>query len=167
MFSDINPELVFHIKIYASIEKLGEVMRACGKTDCFRAFTIGVTRSAPFVSFVDVGEGKEMADSKIKGAYISISIWDMENEKITKTRPAQMALSQLQLQSHFPWRLARQRIRPPHYRASNEQYRAQAHSINRRDALRKGTSRAEICSIFSMGYNFCEYAIGRTNIAWD
>lgn len=69
MFSDSNPDLAIHIKIYASVNKLGNVMKTCNRTDDFRAFTIGVTRSAPYVSFIDVGEGKEMADSKIKGKH--------------------------------------------------------------------------------------------------
>lgn len=71
MSSETSSELQIQICIYASIEKLSGVVKACGISDSFRAFSIGITRAAPFASFVDVGEGKEIADSKIKGESLS------------------------------------------------------------------------------------------------
>ena len=45
-----------------------------GSADQFEQFVMGFNQAAPLFSFVDVGIGKEAADSKIKGKLSRISL---------------------------------------------------------------------------------------------
>lgn len=57
-------------KVCANISGLSKAMRrdgTLGNPDDFRDFTLGFTQGKASFDFIDVGHGKERADSKIKG----------------------------------------------------------------------------------------------------
>ncbi len=59
-------------KIVANLNGLGKAMRRDGSVDSendLKEFMQGFTQSKASFDFVDVGHGKERADSKIKGKY--------------------------------------------------------------------------------------------------
>lgn len=59
-------------KVCANITGLSKAMRRDGSLenpDDLRDFTLGFTQGKASFDFIDVGHGKERADSKIKGTY--------------------------------------------------------------------------------------------------
>lgn len=60
------------VKVCANIDGLGKAMRRDGSLDSMedlRNFTLGFTQCKASFDFIDVGHGKEQADSKIKGTF--------------------------------------------------------------------------------------------------
>ena len=57
------------LTVYCNKRGLAEALAANGvcSSDVFEDFVLGFNQAAPLFSFVDVGSGKEAADSKIKG----------------------------------------------------------------------------------------------------
>lgn len=70
------------VKAYANLEGLEKVCLTKDRVDRpgdLRRFWIGFTRAFPLIDVVDVGYGKEEADSKIRGKYTtSTSFGDMD-----------------------------------------------------------------------------------------
>lgn len=59
-------------KVCANITGLAKAMQRDGSissAEDFRDFTLGFTQGKASFDFVDVGHGKERADSKIKGSF--------------------------------------------------------------------------------------------------
>jgi hypothetical protein len=59
-------------KVCANITGLSKAMRrdgSLGNPDDLRDFTLGFTQGKASFDFIDVGHGKERADSKIKGIH--------------------------------------------------------------------------------------------------
>lgn len=59
-------------KVVANVSGLGKALQREGSLHSeatLRDFTLGFTQAKAAFDFVDVGYGKERADSKIKGAY--------------------------------------------------------------------------------------------------
>lgn len=67
---DLSDETEVIAKVCANITGLGKAMRRDGSLENFedlREFTLGFTQGKASFDFIDVGHGKERADSKIKG----------------------------------------------------------------------------------------------------
>jgi hypothetical protein len=68
--SELTDEIEVMAKVCANISGLSKAMRRDGSLanpDDFRDFTLGFTQGKASFDFIDVGHGKERADSKIKG----------------------------------------------------------------------------------------------------
>jgi hypothetical protein len=68
--SDLTDEIEIIAKVCANITGLSKAMRRDGSLenpDDLRDFALGFTQGKASFDFVDVGHGKERADSKIKG----------------------------------------------------------------------------------------------------
>lgn len=69
---DLAAEIEIVAKVYANLSGLSKAMRRDGSIDAesdLKEFTLGFTQAKASFDFVDVGHGKERADSKIKGMY--------------------------------------------------------------------------------------------------
>lgn len=67
-------EMEVMAKVCANISGLSKAMRRDGSIEIesdFKDFTLGFTRGQASFDFVDVGHGKERADSKIKGKILA------------------------------------------------------------------------------------------------
>lgn len=67
---DLSEDTEVIAKVCANITGLGKAMKRDGcleNPDDLRDFTLGFTQGKASFDFVDVGHGKERADSKIKG----------------------------------------------------------------------------------------------------
>ena len=72
--SELTDEIEIMAKVCANITGLSKAMRRDGSLDSpddLRDFTLGFTQGKASFDFIDVGHGKERADSKIKGTSIS------------------------------------------------------------------------------------------------
>jgi len=70
--SELTDEIEIMAKVCANITGLSKAMRRDGSLetpDDLRDFTLGFTQGKASFDFIDVGHGKERADSKIKGTY--------------------------------------------------------------------------------------------------
>jgi hypothetical protein len=70
--SELTDEIEIMAKVCANITGLSNAMRRDGSLanpDDLRDFTLGFTQGKASFDFIDVGHGKERADSKIKGIY--------------------------------------------------------------------------------------------------
>lgn len=59
-----------HIKVFANVPKLAGVLSAAERVydpEAFREFVVGFTQTREHLYFIDVGDGKEMVDSRIRG----------------------------------------------------------------------------------------------------
>lgn len=68
--SDYTDEIEIMAKVCANISGLSKALRrdGCLENEAdFKDFTLGFTQGKASFDFVDVGHGKERADSKIKG----------------------------------------------------------------------------------------------------
>jgi len=68
--SELTDEIEVMAKVCANISGLSKAMRRDGSLanpDDFKDFTLGFTQGKASFDFIDVGHGKERADSKIKG----------------------------------------------------------------------------------------------------
>jgi len=68
--SDLTDQIEIMAKICANVDGLAKAMQRDGfieEPDNFKDFTLGFTQGKASFDFVDVGYGKERADSKIKG----------------------------------------------------------------------------------------------------
>jgi hypothetical protein len=68
--SELTDEIEIMAKVCANITGLSKAMRRDGSLenpDDLRDFTLGFTQGKASFDFIDVGHGKERADSKIKG----------------------------------------------------------------------------------------------------
>jgi hypothetical protein len=68
--SELTDEIEIMAKVCANITGLSKAMRRDGSLDNpddLRDFTLGFTQGKASFDFIDVGHGKERADSKIKG----------------------------------------------------------------------------------------------------
>lgn len=68
--SDLTDEIEIIAKVCANISGLSKALMRDGsleRQDEFKDFTLGFTQGKASFDFVDVGHGKERADSKIKG----------------------------------------------------------------------------------------------------
>jgi len=73
--SELTDEIEIMAKVCANITGLSKAMRRDGSLDNpddLRDFTLGFTQGKASFDFIDVGHGKERADSKIKGTSTSI-----------------------------------------------------------------------------------------------
>jgi hypothetical protein len=62
--------------VYANVEGLSRAMKTQGLVQNFREFTVGVSDACQEqIDFIDVGEGKEMADTKLKSSLKSLFFW--------------------------------------------------------------------------------------------
>lgn len=69
-FPDVSDHLEIQAKVCANISGLAKAMCRDGSLDnqeALKDFTLGFTQGKASFDFVDVGHGKERADSKIKG----------------------------------------------------------------------------------------------------
>lgn len=67
---DINDDTEIIAKVCANVNGLGKALKRDGaldNTDDLKEFTLGFTQGKASFDFIDVGHGKERADSKIKG----------------------------------------------------------------------------------------------------
>jgi hypothetical protein len=72
--SELTDEIEIMAKVCANVIGLTKAMRRDGSLenpDDLRDFTLGFTQGKASFDFIDVGHGKERADSKIKGIYTS------------------------------------------------------------------------------------------------
>jgi hypothetical protein len=70
--SELTDEIEIMAKVCANITGLSKAMRRDGSLetpDDLRDFTLGFTQGKASFDFIDVGHGKERADSKIKGKW--------------------------------------------------------------------------------------------------
>jgi hypothetical protein len=70
--SELTDEIEIMAKVCANITGLSKAMQRDGSLDNgedLRDFTLGFTQGKASFDFIDVGHGKERADSKIKGIY--------------------------------------------------------------------------------------------------
>jgi hypothetical protein len=70
-YDDIPDDTEVVAKVCANISGLAKAMKRDGSLDNpddLRDFTLGFTQGKASFDFVDVGHGKERADSKIKGS---------------------------------------------------------------------------------------------------
>jgi len=68
--SDLSEDIEVIAKVCANVSGLGKAMKRDGcleNLEDLRDFTLGFTQGKASFDFVDVGHGKERADSKIKG----------------------------------------------------------------------------------------------------
>lgn len=59
-----------HVRIFANLYKLAAVLQAADRIKDikqFKDFTLGFTQSREHLYFIDVGDGKEMVDSRVRG----------------------------------------------------------------------------------------------------
>ena len=80
--SDLSEDTEVIAKVCANVSGLGKAMKRDGcleNPEDLRDFTLGFTQGKASFDFVDVGHGKERADSKIKGpVYPSpITTWNV------------------------------------------------------------------------------------------
>jgi hypothetical protein len=76
--SDLTDQIEVMAKICANVDGLAKAMRKDGlidNPDNFRDFTLGFTQGKASFDFIDVGYGKERADSKIKGMLPYLETW--------------------------------------------------------------------------------------------
>lgn len=70
LYGELPDDIEIICKIYANIAGLGKAMVRDGciqNSEDLRNFALGFTQAKASFDFVDVGHGKERADSKIKG----------------------------------------------------------------------------------------------------
>ena len=70
--SGLPDEIEVIAKVCANVGGLAQAMRRDGSLenpDDLRQFTLGFTQGKASFDFIDVGHGKERADSKIKGMF--------------------------------------------------------------------------------------------------
>lgn len=59
-----------HVRIFANLYKLATVLQTADRIKDikqFKDFTLGFTQSREHLYFIDVGDGKEMVDSRVRG----------------------------------------------------------------------------------------------------
>lgn len=59
-----------HVRIFANLHKLATVLQAADRIKeikQFKDFALGFTQSREHLYFIDVGDGKEMVDSRVRG----------------------------------------------------------------------------------------------------
>lgn len=59
-----------HVRIFANLHKLATVLQAADRikdVKQFKEFALGFTQSREHLYFIDVGDGKEMVDSRVRG----------------------------------------------------------------------------------------------------
>lgn len=74
-YTDLNEDVEIVAKVCANLSGLATAMKRDGSIDTLqilRDFTLGFTQGKASFDFIDVGYGKERADSKIKGDAASI-----------------------------------------------------------------------------------------------
>jgi hypothetical protein len=103
--SELTDEIEIMAKVCANITGLTKAMRRDGSLDSpddLREFTLGFTQGKASFDFIDVGHGKERADSKIKGTFYPQS-WQ---SRAHNCRMYALASSKSQLQTdsarHIP-----------------------------------------------------------------
>ena len=72
--SELTDEIEVMAKVCANISGLSKAMQRDGSLhngEDLRDFTLGFTQGKASFDFIDVGHGKERADSKIKGEFLS------------------------------------------------------------------------------------------------
>ena len=72
--SELTDEIEVMDKVCANISGLSKAMQRDGSLhngEDLRDFTLGFTQGKASFDFIDVGHGKERADSKIKGEFLS------------------------------------------------------------------------------------------------
>lgn len=113
--SDLKDQIEVLVKICANVNGLANVMQKGGIIDDpnhMRDFTLGFTQGKASFDYVDVGYGKERADSKLKGEFGSP---DQEGVPLANlVRILEMAPKELQLQTRFTWNIARCWLCPIH-----------------------------------------------------
>lgn len=70
-----NEQYQIHVWVFVNKRGLCDALRKCNKKDAadgFDAFMLGFNGAAERFIIVDVGDGKEMVDSKVKGPYIVV-----------------------------------------------------------------------------------------------
>ena len=78
---DLSEDTEVIAKVCANFAGLAKAMKRDGcleNPDDLRDFTLGFTQGKASFDFVDVGYGKERADSKIKGLLDLIRSWSMK-----------------------------------------------------------------------------------------
>jgi hypothetical protein len=76
--SELTDEIEIMAKVCTNISGLSKALLRDGSiesVDIFKDFTIGFTQGKASFEFIDVGHGKERADSKIRGTYFAL--WDL------------------------------------------------------------------------------------------
>src|SRR6187402_3533815 len=89
--SDLTDQIEVMAKVCANITGLSKAMRRDGSLenpDDLRDFTLGFTQGKASFDFVDVGHGKERADSKIKGTFFFLLALLSPNCEATVTQLA-------------------------------------------------------------------------------
>lgn len=67
-----NESMDIHVKIFANLYKLATVLQLADRvkeSKQFKEFALGFTQSREHLYFIDVGDGKEMVDSRVRGIY--------------------------------------------------------------------------------------------------
>lgn len=70
-------DIEVHARYIANLSGLGTITRASGTVDSeltFKQFTVGFTTGMASFDFIDVGRGKERADTKIKGGWATAGL---------------------------------------------------------------------------------------------
>jgi hypothetical protein len=73
--SELTDEIEIMAKVCTNISGLSKALLRDGSiesVDTFKDFTIGFTQGKASFEFIDVGHGKERADSKIRGTYFAL-----------------------------------------------------------------------------------------------
>jgi len=110
--SGLTEDIEVMAKVCANVTGLSKAMLRDGSlanAENLRDFTLGFTQGKASFDFVDVGHGKERADSKIKGLPLLCG-WSME-PILTSTRMYEIPPSKSQLQTNSIGHLARCRLR--------------------------------------------------------
>lgn len=106
--SELKDQIEIVAKICANVNGLATVMQKGGIIDDpnhMRDFSLGFTQGKASFDYIDVGYGKERADSKLKGESGST---DRKCLVLTNiVRNLEMAFEELQLQTCSTWNFAR------------------------------------------------------------
>ena len=128
--SELTDEIEIMAKVCTNLSGLSKALLRDGSIDNlddFRDFTIGFTQGKASFEFIDVGHGKERADSKIRGIWVLRS--DQFYQLANIRRNHALAPSKSQLQTNTLRHLARFRLRPVP-RRSRYRRRSMPHNHN-------------------------------------
>ena len=110
---DLTDEIEIMAKVCTNLSGLSKALLRDGSIDSpdvFRDFTIGFTQGKASFEFVDVGHGKERADSKIRGIWLLQFYLFYQLANICRNNA--LAPSKSQLQTNPLGHFARCRLRP-------------------------------------------------------